>query len=224
MKALYCSLIGYIIGCINPAFILGKLRGMDIRTKGSGNAGASNAIITLGKLTGAFAALFDIFKAFFSITLSMKLFPTFKFAFPITAAACVAGHIFPVFMGFHGGKGLACLGGLVLRFDWKIFLILLAAEVVIVLLTDYICFVPLTASVAFTVIYALLTKDVVGTLLFAAMCVVMFIKHIDNIKRIMEGREVHVSYLWNTEKETERMRNVLGEDAVENEQEFLRKK
>lgn len=223
MKAVMCVVIGYVFGSINPAFILGKLRGMDIRTKGSGNAGASNAIITLGKAVGFFSAIFDILKAFFAITITMKLFSSFKLAFPITAVSCVAGHIFPLCMGFRGGKGLACLGGLVVRFNWKIFLILLAAEIVIVLITDYICFVPITASLAFTVIYALTTRDSVGTLLFLVMSIVMIIKHIDNIKRIIAGREVHVSYLWNTDKETERMQEVLGEEAVANEQEFLRK-
>ena len=63
MEIILCGLFGYLVGNINPSYIIGRLKGFDIRNNGSGNAGASNAVLLMGKKIGAFSALFDIFKA-----------------------------------------------------------------------------------------------------------------------------------------------------------------
>ena len=106
-----------------------------------------------GKIAGVFCALFDIFKAVIAIYLTSSIFfPSFKLSFVITGVSTILGHMFPFYMKFKGGKGLASLGGVVLAFDWRVFLILLSIEIVIVLISDYICFVPLSASVAFPII------------------------------------------------------------------------
>ena len=67
MEYLYCVLIGYFVGCFNPSYILGRIKGVDVKKKGSGNAGASNALMLFGKLMGVICALIDIFKTFFAI-------------------------------------------------------------------------------------------------------------------------------------------------------------
>lgn len=206
MHVLACIVIGYIIGTVNPSYIFSRIKGFDIRSKGSGNAGASNAVIVFGKAVGIFCAIFDIMKAYFAIWIVKSLFPTFALAFALTGAACILGHIFPFYMKFRGGKGLACLGGTILVFDWRVFLIMLAAELVIVLLTKYICFVPMTASFIFTLIYGLMKHDVIGSLIFLLVSVVILIKHIENIKRIRLGVEARISMLWNKEKEIERVK------------------
>lgn len=212
MKILACFLIGYLIGTINPSYLLGRVKGIDIRHNGSHNAGASNAIILFGKTVGIICALFDIFKAFAAIMLTRNLFSDFAYAFPITGVACVLGHTFPFYMRFKGGKGLACLGGMILLYDVRVFLIMLVASVVIVLVTDYICFVPLTASVAFPIIYGVMEKDFFGMLILFAITAVMLFKHIENIKKILSGKELHFSFLWHKEKELERIT-----DSNENE-------
>ena len=162
MDFLYCILIGYFIGTVNPSYIIAKIHGFDIREKGSRNAGASNAVILLGKTIGILCALFDIAKTFFAIWLSQKLMPDFALAFSVTAVACSLGHIFPFYMKFKGGKGLACLGGMILAFDWRVFLIMLAIEIVVVLVSDYLCIVPLTASVVFPIVYGIMEKNLWG--------------------------------------------------------------
>ncbi len=210
MTYFYCALMGYCIGTVNPAYLLGKLQGFDIRTKGSGNAGASNALILFGKALGILCAIFDIAKAFFAIWLGQTLFPEFAHAFPVTAAACVLGHVFPFYMKFRGGKGLACLGGMILYFDWRIFLLMLAAEIAIALITDYICFVPMTASVIFPCIYGWVTQDIIGTLLLLLLAVVIWLKHLENLRRIKAGTEMHLSYLWKPDKEMARMQESLA--------------
>ena len=200
MKFLSCILIGYLIGTINPSYIIAKLRGFDIREKGSKNAGASNALILFGKVLGVGCALFDIAKATFAIWLCGKLFPGLSYSFPVAGIACILGHVFPFYMKFKGGKGLACLGGMILAFDWRVFLIMLATEIVVAIVTDYICFVPLTASAIFPIVYGMMRRDVWGALGIAFVLPLMLYKHKENLKRIKEKTEMPFSFLWNKEK------------------------
>lgn len=202
-----CILIGYLVGGINPAYIIGRLKGFDIRARGSGNAGASNAVIVMGKGVGVFTAIFDIAKAYLSVKLVEWLFPQVKLAGVLCGSACILGHIFPPLMRFRGGKGLACLGGVVLALDWLVFVILLSIELVLVLVVDYICVVPITASIVYPIIYAVRTGSIVGTAALLVVAVVILFKHRINIRRIMNGEEAHFSYLWNKDKELERMQN-----------------
>ena len=213
MKILFCILIGYIIGSVNPAYILSKIKGFDIRKEGSGNAGASNVTLVVGKLAGVACALLDIGKACLAVWITETLFEGFSLAFAITASACILGHIFPFYMRFRGGKGLACLGGAILIFDWRLFLIMLSAELVIVLVFKYICFVPMTASVAFAVIYGILRADVWGALMLLVVSAVILFKHRENIVRIRQGTEVRFSALWNKEKEVERVKKNAEKNA-----------
>ena len=212
MNALWCALLGYFVGCINPAYMISKIKGFDIRKRGSGNAGASNAVITMGKRVGILIALFDIVKAFAVVRVSMLLFPTFVLAMPITGAACILGHIFPVFMGFRGGKGLACLGGVILAFHEVTFLIMLLSELVLVLIVDYICVVPITASIIFPIVYAKMTGEYIGALVLGGISVIMILKHIENLKRIRNGMEMHFSYLWKKNREIERLQKKHDEN------------
>ena len=200
MKYVLCILIGYAIGAINPSYIIGKIRGIDIRQKGSKNAGASNALILFGKVLGVGCALFDIAKAAFAIWLCGKLFPELAYSFAVTGGACILGHVFPFYMKFRGGKGLACLGGMILAFDWRVFLIMLAAEIVVAIVTDYICFVPLTASAVFPIVYGIMRRDVRGAWIIALILPLMLYKHKENLKRIKQKTEMPFSFLWNKDK------------------------
>ena len=204
MKYVLCILIGYFIGAINPSYIIAKLRGFDIREKGSKNAGASNALILFGKLIGIGCALFDIAKATFAIWLCGKLFPELSYTFAVTGVACILGHVFPFYMKFKGGKGLACLGGMILAFDWRVFLIMLASEIVVAIVTDYICFVPLTASAIFPLVYGIMRRDVWGALIVALILPLMIYKHKENLKRIKQKTEMPFSFLWNKDKALEK--------------------
>ena len=200
MKYVFCILIGYLIGAINPSYIIAKLRGFDIREKGSKNAGASNALILFGKVLGIGCALFDIAKATFAIWLCGKLFPELTYSFAVTGVACILGHVFPFYMNFKGGKGLACLGGMILAFDCRVFLIMLAAEIIVAIVTDYICFVPLTASAVFPIVYGIMRQDARGALIISLILPLMIYKHKENLKRIKQKTEMPFSFLWNKDK------------------------
>ncbi len=200
-----CILIGYLIGTVNPSYIIAKVRGFDIRKRGSGNAGASNALMLFGRFFGIACALFDIAKATLAIRLCEALFPSLSFTLAITGVSSVIGHIFPFYMGFRGGKGLACIGGTILAFNWVLFLIMLVGEAILAVLVNYICFVPMTASVIFPIVYGIMSRDLWGALILCILIPVIFYKHKENIVRIRRGEEMRLSYLWNKEKELERI-------------------
>ena len=208
MDFLYCILIGYFVGTVNPSYIIAKIRGFDIREKGSRNAGASNAVILLGKTIGVLCALLDIAKTVLAIWLTQKLMPEFAWAYAVTGVACALGHIFPFYMKFKGGKGLACLGGVLLAMDWRFFLAVLATEILLAILVNYICIVPITTSIITPIAYGLFGSQGVapwfikaengwaGAAILSIATVAMLLRHIQNIRRIARGTEMHFNYLW----------------------------
>ncbi|MCR4867529.1 MAG: glycerol-3-phosphate 1-O-acyltransferase PlsY [Lachnospiraceae bacterium] len=206
-----CALMGYLVGCINLSYLISKLKGYDIREHGSGNAGASNVIILMGKKIGFFVALVDILKAYAVVRIAMSLFPDDLLAFFITATAVILGHIFPFYMGFKGGKGLATLGGSVLAYDLKLFVILLIIAAVLVFVSDYICFAPLFASIAFPFYTAYSNRSAIPFIFLLSTLAIIY-RHLENLRRIQEGKELKFSFLWNRKREAERF-GVIDDDG-----------
>jgi glycerol-3-phosphate acyltransferase PlsY len=199
---------GYLLGCSNMALYLSKIKKVRMDDKGSGNLGASNALMLMGVKAGVLVGAHDIGKAWIAVLLARWLCPELAFAGELAGAACILGHIFPFYMKFRGGKGLACLGGAILAYHPLVFAVMLTLEIVIVLVTKYICFVPMTASVLFTILYGVLERDPVGGAILISVCVVIFCKHMVNLRRIRAGSELRISYLWNRDGEIERLRDV----------------
>lgn len=233
-KIILCILFGYLIGGINPSYIIGRIKGFDIRKKGSGNAGASNALITMGKKVGLISALFDIAKATACYLVAPLIFGDVTLAAEIAGVACMLGHMFPAYMKFKGGKGLACLGGVLIAIDWRLFFAILAVEILLCLWTDYICVVPISASVLIPIFYGLFgTKGVAPWLLhakngwlgagilFIATAAILY-RHIQNIHRITYGGEMHFSFMWSKDKDGEKMR-VQENTRLHNEKVAARK-
>lgn len=218
LQIILCILFGYLIGNINPSYIIGRLRGFDIRKKGSGNAGASNALITMGKGIGIASAIFDILKAAAAYWLAPLIFAELGLAAEIAGTACIIGHMFPAVMGFKGGKGLACLGGVLLAMDFRFFIIIFSLEILLAIVTNYICVVPITASVIMPIVYGLFGDRGVapwflnapngwwGAAILAIATLFMLYRHIQNIHRIIIGTEMHFNYLWSKDKAAERAR------------------
>ncbi len=213
-KLILCILFGYGLGCINPAYFIGRLRGIDLRKNGSKNAGASNAVILLGKFAGIFSAIFDIAKAAAAFWLAPLIFADLALAAEIAGACAIVGHIFPFYMKFRGGKGTACLGGVLLAIDWRLLLILLTLEIGVVLLTDYLCMMPITAAVVIPGLYIAFGESgldwllnakggVGGALVICVAMVVILLVNIKNIRRLIHGTEMRFSYVWSKDKESE---------------------
>ena len=134
----------------------------------------------------------------------------------LAGAGCILGHIFPVWMGFRGGKGLACLGGTLLAYNWKVFFLTLLAEIVLVLAVGYICMVAISASMVFPVIYGFGGGSAAGVIALSAVALVILLKHRQNLVRIMQGKELKISYLWNKDQELARI-GVSEQERIENE-------
>lgn len=209
MEIFICLLAGYLVGSINPSYLISRAKGFDIREKGSGNAGGSNALIMMGKTIGAICILFDIFKAYAIIKLTMYLFPDSRYAFAITACSSILGHMFPFYMRFRGGKGLACMAGALLAYSPVIFLIALLVEAVLAFSLDYICVIPISASVVLPILYGFFENDYFGALFMAITGIAVILKHRENIRRVKNGTELHLSFLWNKEKEIARVQEAI---------------
>ena len=212
---LICVLICYLIGSINPAYIIARLKDFDIREAGSKNAGATNALISMGNTIGVLCMIFDVLKAYFSVKVSGSLLPDHEFGTALASASVILGHIFPFYMGFKGGKGFACLGGSILAYSLKIALFFLIIELILAFVTNYIVVVPTSASVAFPIVYYMRGGSVAGMLLLFVASAAIFYKHRENFKRIRLGTEAHFSFLWNKDKELDRIKDNLTEDEYE---------
>lgn len=198
-----CILIGYLLGNINTAAIIARCKGFDIRSKGSGNAGASNAFLTMGKRAAVCSALIDILKAFLPVFLLLYVIPypeTCSHLPVVTGISVIIGHMFPFWMQFRGGKGFASLLGMILALKWQFFLICIGILAVILLVTRYIALATMLCASAMPVYWFFRTGDTIEVALFVVLAVIIIYKHIPNIKRIMNGTEVPLRFQKHAQK------------------------
>lgn len=190
LKYLMPVVLGYLIGCFNPAWIIAKLKKTELRQKGTNNLGATNVFLTLGKRIGVFVMIIDIGKAYAVIRIANALFPQVALAGVLAGAAVIIGHIFPFYLGFRGGKGSACLGGAVLGLDWRLFVALLVIGILVALITNYAWAIPVSAAGLFPFAYGISTQSAVSAviLLFSGICIIL--KHTENFRRVRNGTEV----------------------------------
>ena len=187
-------LIGYLLGCFQTSYFISKKFGnKDIREMGSGNAGASNVTSEMGWKFGILTGISDVLKAFLPAKLILLIFPGSCQQVELMVFAgmgAVLGHIFPFFMDFRGGKGIACYLGLLLAIDWKIGFAAIILLTLLTIITDYI-------SVGSILLYLLVpplayysgdySTIVIGCTII--LLIVGMVKHWINIKRIINGTE-----------------------------------
>lgn len=181
---------GYLLGCSSMALYLSAFRGVDMRNNGSGNLGASNALVLMGWGAGVAVALHDIGKAAAAVMLARWLFPGLSAAGEASGVACVLGHIFPFYLRFKGGKGFASYLGMTLALRWKFALVLLVVVALVTLITDYIVVGTVTTMIVVPVYVGVATQSV---LLAAILCIasaVILYKHRENYVRIANGTEI----------------------------------
>lgn len=184
--------IGYLIGCLNLAWFLGRHKHIDMTRSGSGNLGASNTVLHLGLKYGLLVAIHDIAKAVIAVLIVKALFPGVPYVSYIAGAAAILGHIFPFWRKFSGGKGFASFIGLMLATDWRAFLLIFLVCCLLVLLTDYIVSATFTSIAVYPVCAIFFRGDLIAGLIVLAVSVIIFCKHIENVKRIMSGEESSV--------------------------------
>jgi acyl phosphate:glycerol-3-phosphate acyltransferase len=179
--------LAYLLGSIPFAFLAGRARGVDLRTVGSGNLGAANVFRTLGRGWGIGVMAADIGKGLLAVLIARAItddpWPA------IAAGAAMAGHVYPVWMRFKGGKGVAVGAGAVIGLMPLASLILLGVWFAVVLITRYTSLGSIVAAIAATpVVWALgySTSKIVFTAIAAAAVLIL---HRGNIARLLAGRE-----------------------------------
>jgi len=190
MSYLLAAVMGYFLGCSNMAYWLSRIKKVDIRKNGSGNLGASNATVLLGWGAGVLVAVHDIGKAVLAVLFANLLFPGVEAVGAAAGVACVLGHIFPFYLKFKGGKGLASFWGTILALNWKVALAMLLLGMLITVVTDFISLAAMSISVAAPAGIWLLGGGAVVPLILCIATVVMLLKHIENIRRILNRTEI----------------------------------
>jgi glycerol-3-phosphate acyltransferase PlsY len=180
----------YLIGSSSMAFYLGKLTKKDVSKNGSGNLGASNTLVLLGWQAGVLVGIHDIGKGIVSVLLAGWLFPELEYARVCAGVACVLGHIFPFYLKFKGGKGLASYIGMTIALNWKLALFVLVLLVVVTLISNYIVAGTMATVLVVPAATLMLTGDVITTLILCVPTVIMLFIHRENFARIRKGTEV----------------------------------
>ena len=183
-------LCAYLLGSSSMAFYLSKIKHVDIRSKGSGNLGASNATVLFGWGAGVLVALHDIGKGLAAVLLAKYFFPELEYVGAAAGVACVLGHIFPFYLKFKGGKGLASFLGMMAALDWRVALGIVVLLVVVTLVTDFIALGTISVSIAAPIGMWFTTHGVMVPLILAIATVVMLFKHRDNLVRICSKEEI----------------------------------
>ena len=187
-------LIGYLFGCFQTSYFISKLVSKkDIREIGSGNAGASNVTSELGWKYGILTGFVDVLKAYVPTQLILYFSPGAYQPLDLMALAgtsAILGHIYPFFLDFRGGKGVACYIGMLLAIDWKIGVAVMIGLILITIITDYVS----VGSISLYIIIPVLTYTSGDYSNIVVRCaVVLFIvgmiKHWINVQRIMNGTE-----------------------------------
>ncbi len=205
LDVLLILLIAYLFGSFPTAIIAGKLlKKIDIRDYGSGNAGATNVLRTLGWKAALVVLLVDMFKGFVPVFwIAPALHPqidTLIYLQILAAIAAIAGHIWTIFAGFKGGKGVGTSAGVFLALAPVPLLIALLVFIVIVAVSKYVSLGSLLAALTFLIVMTLqkfvLAQQIPDILFYLSVVVVALIwyAHRENIKRLLAGNENRVSF------------------------------
>lgn len=198
MKASLCLLLGYLLGALNPAALFAKLKNVNLKETGTKNLGASNATIVLGRSYGAIVMVLDILKGYLAGRIAKWLFPQLAIAGYLAGLAAIVGHVFPFYMHFQGGKGLAAFGGMVCFHSPWLLLFYLTGGVALMLIFNYSVFLPLFAAVTFPIVVLVQTGDMGIFLVSLAAGILVAWRHWENIGKIRRGEEKPVREVFAT--------------------------
>lgn len=198
-KAILIILFGYLVGSIPTGFLICKfVRGIDIRTVGSGNVGATNVYRLLGLKYAIIVLLLDLAKGAGVVYLvnclaGYRFFPFsmegVEFLKVLTGFAAIAGHSFPIFLRFKGGKGVATATGVFIGLSPAPMMVIIPVFFLIVILTRFVSVGSIVAAFLLPVLMCLLRQGPIITLFGGIVAILIIIRHIPNIRRLLSGRE-----------------------------------
>lgn len=202
MERLLCVVIGYLFGLIQTGYIYGKINKVDIRKHGSGNAGTTNALRTLGWKAGVITFVGDCLKCVIAVMVVRLIFlqnSRVELYAMYTGLGAVLGHNFPFYLNFKGGKGIASTAGLILALNPVMFLIIAVVFIGIVLITQYVSLASLVIMILFVIMVVISGQSGYISLpegdlyefyaIAILLAVLAFWRHRANIKRLLSGTE-----------------------------------
>lgn len=207
-------ILSYVLGSIPSGYVIGRLHGIDIRKHGSGNPGTANVFRTLGKGPGLLTFAVDFFKGFVPTIIAVNYFfvpGSMDFSrghwwIPVTVGAlAITGHIWTLFLNFHGGKGVATSAGVFAALlplpTGLAFLVFL----IVVAFTSHISAGSMAASIVLPIFCGIFAKHYQRpfTILALCVCILIFYTHISNIKRILSGKELSFKHKKQSENKNE---------------------
>ena len=197
IKYILLALGGYLLGNISMGILVARLYGIsDIRKQGSGNAGTTNVLRTLGWAPSVMTMLGDVLKAFIAALIGKWVGG--ETGMLVAGTFAVIGHDFPALLGFKGGKGIASSWGMILVIDWRIALVLIAALVIIVATTRYMSIASIAGAVLYPILTAIFLRGnvlyglYIGASLFLAALALFC--HRKNIMRLIRKEENRLDF------------------------------
>lgn len=198
MERLFFIIIGYLLGSLQTAIIIGRLKGLDIRTQGSGNAGTTNALRVMGLKSAIVVFAGDMLKSIGAIGLTYWIFRdisslSYLLIAVYTGVGAILGHNWPVFFQFKGGKGIAVSVATLLMIDWRIGLISALLFIMVVLLTRYVSLGSMVLTISAPISLVLFYRghwDFLEILMVILIIPILAIfQHRANIRRLLDGTE-----------------------------------
>lgn len=193
MFRLICILLGYGIGCLQSAYLVGKLVGhVDLRQYGSGNLGTTNALRVLGKKAGAITFVCDILKSVLGFLLCKILFQDMPLAGLYGCVGVILGHDFPFYLHFKGGKGIACMIGLVLCLSITTFYLPTFAfgiGIICIAATRYVSLGSMSFAVMIPIVLYKTGYPIEGIIITVCLAALALYQHRANISRLLAGNE-----------------------------------
>jgi glycerol-3-phosphate acyltransferase PlsY len=186
IEILYISIYSYFLGSIPFGLILTKIfLNKDLRKIGSGNIGATNALRTGKKTLGALTLMFDGLKAYISVLVTLNYLPEYIY---FSALLCLLGHIFPVWLKFKGGKGVAVYLGILFSFSINLSIIFIISWLIILFVFKYSSLSSLISTL-FIFIYSLIFKSFYESVFFFIIFIIIIYTHRENITRLKNKKE-----------------------------------
>ena len=191
--------MAYLLGSIPTGFLVARARGVDIRTVGSGNIGATNAFRVLGKGLGIFVLLMDALKGFVAVELAIVIATVLPgpaiVNLKITAGICaILGHNYTCWLRFKGGKGIATSAGVLIALVPLALVIILSIFIILFVLTRYVSVGSIAASFSLPFATWFTTRDTGLTIVTGAMGALAILKHRKNIQRLLSGTENRIQF------------------------------
>ena len=192
MFRVICILLGYGIGCLQSAYLVGRISNVDLRQYGSGNLGTTNALRVLGKKAGAITFVCDILKSVVGFLLCKMLFKEIELAGLYGCVGVILGHDFPFYLNFKGGKGIACMIGLVLCLSmttWYLPTFAFGIGIICIAATRYVSLGSMSFAVMIPIVLFKVGVPLEGTLIAISLAALALYQHRANIARLLAGNE-----------------------------------